>query len=164
MNDLTIYFWIHICNSYLNRHIFYQWLIYVPRVKDTESLLLAYNLLTTELQKMLYLHLFYCKDWSQLYYLADMNLFIPAWFLKSFQQFWNFEPKLPTIVAIKFKLFKMIFLNPNLIFFKLIALQIWNNGYFQVIKLQNNICQNKNGNGIAYFVRLTIHATFIETL
>ena len=27
----------------------------MPRVNDTESLLLAYNLLTTELQKLLYL-------------------------------------------------------------------------------------------------------------
>jgi hypothetical protein len=31
--------------------------------------------LTTELQKVLYLPLFYCKDWSQLHYLSDMNLF-----------------------------------------------------------------------------------------
>ena len=48
---------------------------YIPRGKDTKSLLLAYNLLTTELQKVLYLPLFYCKDWSQLHYLSDMNLF-----------------------------------------------------------------------------------------
>ena len=43
----------------------------VPRVKDTESLLLAYNLLTTDLQKLLYLHLFYCKK-------TGTNLFTPA--------------------------------------------------------------------------------------
>ena len=36
---------------------------------------LVYNLLTTELQKVFYLPLFYCKDWSQLHYLVDMNLF-----------------------------------------------------------------------------------------
>ena len=48
---------------------------YIPRGKDTKSLLLAYNLLTTELQKVLYLPLLYCKDWSQLHYLSDMNLF-----------------------------------------------------------------------------------------
>ena len=32
-------------------------------------------MLTTELQKVFYLPLFYCKDWSQLHYLVDMNLF-----------------------------------------------------------------------------------------
>ena len=48
---------------------------YIPRGKDTKSLFLVYNLLTTELQKVFYLPLFYCKDWSQLHYLVDMNLF-----------------------------------------------------------------------------------------
>jgi hypothetical protein len=47
----------------------------MPRGKDTKSLFLVYNLLTTELQKVFYLPLFYCKDWSQLHYLMDMNLF-----------------------------------------------------------------------------------------
>ena len=40
---------------------FFKLLTYTPRVKDTESLLLTYNLLTTELQKVLYLHLLFCK-------------------------------------------------------------------------------------------------------
>ena len=34
-----------------------------------------FKLLTTELQKVLYLLIFYCKNWSQLYYLVEMNLF-----------------------------------------------------------------------------------------
>ena len=42
----------------------------MPRGKDTKSLFLVYNLLPTELQKVFYLPLFYCKD-----YLVDMNFF-----------------------------------------------------------------------------------------
>ena len=42
----------------------------------TKKLFLVYNLLTTELQNVFYLPLLYCKDWSQLHYLVDMNLFI----------------------------------------------------------------------------------------
>jgi hypothetical protein len=59
----------------------------MPSGKDTKFLFLVYNLLTTELQNVFYLPLFYCKDWSQLLYLVkdflieeisdlvDMNLF-----------------------------------------------------------------------------------------
>ena len=35
---------------------------YIARCKDTESLLLTYNLLTKELQKVLFLHLLYCQN------------------------------------------------------------------------------------------------------
>ena len=57
----------------LNAH--FLLITYIPRGKDTKSLFLVYNLLTTELQKVFYLPLFYCEDWSQLHYLVDMNLF-----------------------------------------------------------------------------------------
>jgi hypothetical protein len=59
MNDLTVFF------SFLRFVL--EWapflfLTYITRNKDTENLLLAYNLLTTELQKVLFLHLFYCQN------------------------------------------------------------------------------------------------------
>ena len=38
---------------------------YIARCKDTESLLLTYNLLTTELQKLLFLHIFYSQNSRQ---------------------------------------------------------------------------------------------------
>ena len=66
INDLTFSFSIF---------VIYQLLTYIARGKDTKRLLLVYNLLRTELQKVFYLHLFFCKDWSQLHYLVDMNLF-----------------------------------------------------------------------------------------
>ena len=53
------YFFCHFGHNGDTKKIFRNWLT------------LAYNLLTTELQKVLYLLPF----WSQLHYLADMNLF-----------------------------------------------------------------------------------------
>ena len=72
MNDLTIFFaflWFILLKAP------FLLITYMPRGKDTKSLFLVYNLLTTELQKVFCLPLFYCKDWSQLHYLVDMNLF-----------------------------------------------------------------------------------------
>ena len=100
-NDLTIFFWIFVIHftktlsfsrekasfhsgislqkgaiivPYGFKGTFLS-ITYKPRGKDTKSLFLVCNLLTTELQKVFYLPLFYCKDWSQLHYLVDMNLF-----------------------------------------------------------------------------------------
>ena len=72
MNNLTIFFCIFVIHFTTSTFFL---ITYTPRGKDTKSLLLAYNLLTTELQKGLYLPLFYWKDWSQLHYLSIMNLF-----------------------------------------------------------------------------------------
>ena len=109
-NDLTIFFWIFVIHftktlsfsrekdsfhsgislqkgaiivPYGFKGTFLS-ITYKPRGKDTKSLFLAYYLLTTELQKLLYLPLFYWKDWSQLHYLADINLFIHKEVLEHF--------------------------------------------------------------------------------
>ena len=55
---------LHFCDSFYYRHLFLL-ITYIPRGKDTKVYyVLAYNLLKTELEKVLYLLLFYCKDWS----------------------------------------------------------------------------------------------------
>ena len=51
INDLTIFFCIFVIHFWIGTFLL---LTYIPRVKDTESLLLTYNLLTKELQKLLY--------------------------------------------------------------------------------------------------------------
>ena len=53
-------FFLHFCDSFYYRHLFLL-ITYIPRGKDTKSVLLAYNLLTTELQKLPHLPLFYCQ-------------------------------------------------------------------------------------------------------
>ena len=69
-------FFLRFCDSFIHfTKGTFLFITYIPRGKDTKGLVLVYNLLTTELQKVFYLPLFYCKDLSQLNYLLDMNLF-----------------------------------------------------------------------------------------